>query len=139
MTTQYIGTILLIGLFAGTLSGLVGIGGGVVLVPALIYFLHFTQHQAQGTSLGVLVFPVVILGFLSYYYNSKKIGPPIDFKIIGLLAAGFVIGGLIGSNIAIRIEVKTLKKIFAMLLFYTGIKMMSWDSMLLKWIKGLFS
>ncbi len=139
MTIQYIGTILLIGLFAGTLSGLVGIGGGVVLVPALVYFLHFTQHQAQGTSLGVLAFPVVILAFLSYYYNSKKIGPPIDFKIIAFLAAGFVIGGLIGSNIAIRIEVKTLKKIFSVLLFYTGIKMMSWDSMLLKWIKGLFS
>lgn len=139
MTTQYIGTIILIGLFAGTLSGLVGIGGGIVLVPALVYFLHFTQHQAQGTSLGVLVFPVVILAFLSYYYNSKKIGPPIDFKIIGFLAVGFIIGGLIGSNIAIRIEVKTLKKIFAILLFYTGIKMLSWDTTVLRWIKGIFS
>ena len=139
MTTQLIGTILLIGLLAGTLSGLVGIGGGIVLVPAMVYFLNFNQHQAQGTSLGVLVFPVVILGFLSYYFNGQKTGEPIDFKVIGLLAAGFVIGGLLGSNIAIRIDVKSLKKIFAILLFYTGIKMMGWDSMLIKWIKGIFA
>jgi uncharacterized protein len=139
MTTQLIGTILLIGLLAGTLSGLVGIGGGIVLVPALVYFLNFNQHQAQGTSLGVLVFPVVILGFLFYYFNGQKTGEPIDFKVIGLLAAGFVIGGLLGSNIAIRIDVKSLKKIFAILLFYTGIKMMGWDSMLIKWIRGFFA
>jgi uncharacterized protein len=139
MTTQLIGTILLIGLLAGTLSGLVGIGGGIVLVPAMVYFLNFNQHQAQGTSLGVLVFPVVILGFLSYYFNGQKTGEPIDFKIIGLLAAGFVIGGLLGSNIAIRIDVKSLKKIFAILLFYTGIKMMGWDSMLIKWIRGIIA
>ncbi len=139
MTTQLIGIIILIGLLAGVLSGLIGIGGGIVLVPALIYFLNYSQHQAQGTSLGVLTFPVVILGFLYYFSQLKNTETPIDFRVIGLLAAGFVIGGLLGSNIALRIDVKLMKKIFAIFLFYTAIKMMSWDTTLIKWIKGLFA
>ena len=63
MDSTAIITILIIGIAAGVLSGLVGIGGGIILVPALIYFLKYNQHQAQGTSLGVLVLPVVFLGF----------------------------------------------------------------------------
>ncbi len=86
MTTQVILLIIIIGLFAGILSGLVGVGGGIILVPALVFFLSYSQHQAQGTSLGVLTFPVVIVAFLKYYYDTKKMGEPIDFKIIGLLA-----------------------------------------------------
>ena len=127
MTAQLMMIVMIIGLFAGILSGLIGVGGGIVLVPALVYFLHYNQHQAQGTSLGVLSFPVVLLAFLTYYTKMKNTPEPIDFKVIGLLAVGFVVGGFLGSTMAIRIDQGILKKIFAVILFYTGIKMMGWD------------
>src|SRR5688572_32031495 len=101
MDSQLVITLILIGITAGILSGLVGVGGGIILVPALVFFLHYTQHQAQGTSLGVLTFPVVILGFLKYYTDCKRMGTPIDFRIIGILAIGFIIGGYFGSSIAV--------------------------------------
>lgn len=138
MTTQLIITIIIIGLAAGILSGLVGVGGGIILVPAMVFFLTYTQHQAQGMSLGVLTFPVVIFGFLKYYYECKKIGTPIDFKVIGLLAIGFVIGGYLGGTLALRIDKELLKKIFAVVLFYTAFKMMDWDQIVIKWVKGIF-
>jgi len=138
MTTQLIGIVLLIGLFAGILSGLVGIGGGIVLVPALSFFLHYNQHQAQGTSLGVLMFPVVLLAFMHYYKEGKANGESIDFTVIGLLAIGFIIGGYFGGKLALKIDKETLKKIFAVVLFYTGIKMMGWDALFIKWVKGIF-
>ena len=128
MTTQLIVIIIAIGLFAGMLSGLIGIGGGIILVPALVYILHYNQLQAQGTSLGVLTFPVVIVAFLNYYHQCKKIGEPIDWKVIGLLAIGFVVGGYFGSFMAIRIDKELLKKIFAIILFYTAFKMLNWDT-----------
>src|SRR6186997_1052325 len=90
MTTQIILTVLIIGLAAGMLSGLVGVGGGIIMVPALIFFLNYNQHQAQGTSLGVLTLPVVIIASLYYYHQCKKMGTPMDLKVIGLLAIGFV-------------------------------------------------
>lgn len=127
MTTQIILTILIIGLAAGILSGLIGVGGGIILVPALVYFLSYTQHQAQGTSLGVLTFPVVIIAFLNYYKDSKTSGHPIDMKIILLLAAGFIIGGYFGSKLALKIDQVLLKKIFAVILLYTAFKMLQWD------------
>ncbi len=130
--------VLVLGLVAGIASGLVGIGGGIVLVPALVYFLNYSQHQAQGTSLGVLTFPVVILGFLYYYQECKKNGVPIDFRVIGLLAAGFVIGGLIGSKIALRIDTVLLKKIFAVVLLYSAFKLLGWDQWLFRSVKQLF-
>ncbi len=137
MTTEII-IVILIGLAAGVLSGLVGVGGGIILVPALAFFLHYTQHQAQGTSLGVLTFPVVILAFLKYYSDCKRMGTPIDFKIIGILAVGFIIGGYFGSSIAVRIDKDALKKIFALILFFTAIKMMDWDAVVIRWVKNLF-
>jgi uncharacterized membrane protein YfcA len=138
MTAQLITIIIIIGLLAGILSGLVGIGGGIILVPALAYFLHYSQHQAQGTSLGVLTFPVVLIAFLKYFYDLKKMGEPIDFKVIGLLAIGFVIGGFFGSTLALKIDKEVLKKVFAAVLFYTGFKMLNWDAAIVKWIKNVF-
>lgn len=138
MTTQIIFSALLIGLSAGILSGLVGIGGGIIMVPALIYFMNYSQHQAQGTSLAVLTLPVVILGSVYYYYECQKMGTPIDLKVVGLIALGFIVGGFFGSKIAIAINQDLLKKIFAIILFYTALKMLNWDSMIVKWIKGIF-
>lgn len=138
MTTGLIIIVLVIGLVAGIMSGLVGIGGGIVVVPALVYFLHYTQHQAQGTSLGVLTFPVVILGFLYYYQECKKNGVPLDFRVIGLLAIAFVIGGLIGSKIALRIDTVMLRKIFAVVLLYSAFKMLGWDQWIFRTFRQLF-
>lgn len=138
MPIQEIIIILIVGLMAGILSGLVGVGGGIILVPALVYFLGYTQHQAQGTSLGVLTFPVVILAFLTYYQECKKMNAPLDFKVIAILAIGFIIGGYFGSHLAVRIDKDLLKKIFAVILFYTAFKMLDWDLLFMKWIKSIF-
>ncbi|MBO9571572.1 MAG: sulfite exporter TauE/SafE family protein [Chitinophagaceae bacterium] len=131
--------LILIGLAAGILSGLVGVGGGIILVPALVYFLNYNQHQAQGTSLGVLTFPVTILAFLTYYKDCMALGTPIEFKVIGVIAIAFIVGGLIGSKTAVRFDQETLRKMFAVILFYTGIKMLHWDDAAIKWIKNIFS
>src|SRR6185436_18367243 len=120
MTVQIILTVLIIGLAAGMLSGLVGVGGGIIMVPALVFFLSYTQHQAQGTSLAVLTLPVVILASLYYYHQCRIAGTPINLKVVGLLAGGFLVGGFFGSKIAIAINQDILKKIFAIILFYTA-------------------
>lgn len=138
MTTQLIITALMIGLGAGVLSGLVGVGGGIIMVPALVFFMHYTQHQAQGTSLAVLTLPVVIIASVAYYYSCQKTGTPINLKVVGLIAAGFLVGGYFGSKIALSINQDALKKIFAVILIYTAIKMMAWDSVIVKWVKGIF-
>ena len=138
MTIQLIIIALLIGLAAGVLSGLVGVGGGIVMVPTLVFFMKYTQHQAQGTSLAVLTLPVVIIASLYYYHECQKAGTPIDLKVVGLIGVGFLVGGYFGSKIALVIDQALLKKIFAVILFYTAFKMLSWDTLFIKWIRGIF-
>lgn len=138
MTIQIFLTVIMIGLAAGILSGLVGIGGGIIMVPALVFFMSYTQHQAQGTSLGVLTLPVVILGTLHYYNQCKEMGTPLDLRVIGLLALGFIGGAWFGSKMALRMDNELLKKIFSIILFYTAFKMIGWEDALIKWVKGLF-
>jgi uncharacterized membrane protein YfcA len=139
MDYQAVIILVLIGLAAGVLSGLVGVGGGIILVPALVYFLGYNQHQSQGTSLGVLMFPVTVMAFIAYYRDSLITGSPIEIKVILIIAAGFVIGGLLGGALAVRIDQMLLRKLFAILLFYTGIKMLAWDKVIVNWVKHLFS
>ena len=134
MTTQLILTVIIIGLAAGMLSGLVGIGGGIIMVPALVFFMHYTQHQAQGTSLAVLTLPVVILASIYYYQQCMKLGTPIDLKVVAILATGFIVGAFFGSKVALVINADVMKKIFAIILFYTAIKMLAWDQVVMKWI-----
>lgn len=138
MTTQLIITALLIGLAAGMLSGLVGVGGGIIMVPALVFFMNYTQHQAQGTSLAVLTLPVVILGALTYYYQCQKDGTPIDLRIVGLICCGFIVGAYAGGKIAIVVDQNLMKKIFAVIIFYSGFKILGWDVAIFKWVKGIF-
>lgn len=138
MATQLVITALLIGLAAGMLSGLVGVGGGIVMVPALVFFMSYTQHQAQGTSLAVLTLPVVIIASLYYYHQCQKMGTPVDLRIAGLLAAGFLVGAYFGSKLALATDEQILKKIFAVILFYTAFKMLGWDEAAVKWLKGIF-
>lgn len=129
---------LMIGLSAGMLSGLVGVGGGIIMVPALVFFMNYTQHQAQGTSLAVLSLPVVILATITYFYKCQADGTPINFKIVGFLCCGFFIGALFGGKLAIVIDKELMKKIFAIIIFYSGFKMLGWDTAIFKWLKNLF-
>jgi uncharacterized protein len=99
MTLQALILLIIIGLAAGLLSGLVGIGGGIILVPAMYYLFHETQFQAQGTSLGVLTVPVTLVAFVQYYQECKKVGTPIDLRVICVLAAGFVIGSYLEATL----------------------------------------
>ncbi len=135
MNVTYILTLLSIGLVAGMLSGLIGVGGGIIIVPALVYFLSFSQHQAQGTSLGVLSFPVVILAFLSYYNKYKGTPNNIELSVIALIAVGFVIGGFFGGKIAVNVDQALLKKIFGVILLYIGFKMLSIESYIVQLFK----
>lgn len=135
MDTQTIIILLCIGMAAGILSGLVGVGGGIVMVPALVFFLHYTQHQAQGTSLGVIMMPVVVLAFLQYYKMGQQTGNTIQWQNIAVIAAAFIIGGLIGGKLAVNINQQILKKVFALVLFYTAFKMMGWDKTILNLFK----
>ncbi len=139
MTAQLVITAIIIGLAAGVLSGLVGVGGGIIMVPALVFFLSYNQHQAQGTSLAVLTLPVVILASIYYYHQCQKQGTPVDLRVVGLLALGFLIGGFFGSKIALAISQDVLKKIFALILFYTGFKLLDWDQAIANWVKGIFN
>ncbi len=85
------------------------------------------------------MFPVVLVAFLKYYYDTKKMGEPIDFKVIGILAIGFVVGGFLGSSLALKIDKEVLRKIFAIILFYTAFQMMKWDVVIIRFFKKIFS
>jgi uncharacterized protein len=132
MTVSLIISLIAIGICAGALSAFVGVGGGIIIVPALVFFLNYTQHQAQGTSLGVLSFPVVLVSFLIYYSKLKHTDHPISFQVILIIAIGFIIGSIIASKVALSVDQKLLKKLFAILLFYTAIKMLEWDKAVFK-------
>ncbi len=118
MGTAQLILLLIIGLTAGFVGGALGIGGGIVIVPALIYILHFTQHQAQGISLMVLLFPVGIFAVANYYRAGF-----IDWKITLLLMFGVIIGGYFGSKVSIAIPAATLQRIFGLFIILIGIKM----------------
>jgi uncharacterized membrane protein YfcA len=114
--------IILTGLAAGILGGMVGIGGGIIIVPALVYFLAFSQHQAQGTSLALMLFPVGILGVINYYKKGY-----VDFRYAGLLAIGFVVGSYLGSKFSLSLPQLTVKRIFAVLMLIVAFKMLFID------------
>lgn len=111
--------LLVIGLLAGALSGLVGVGGGIIMVPFLILFLGFTQHQAQGTSLAVLVIPVTGLAVFNYYKEGY-----INWKYALVIAVFFVIGSYFSSKFAVGLDQKTLKRIFSVVLILIAGKML---------------
>lgn len=122
MEVQTILIIILVGVAAGMLSGLVGVGGGIVIVPALVYFIGFSQKTAQGTSLAMIMLPVGILGVMQYYKQGH-----VDWKIVGLLAIGFLAGSFFGSKLALSVSQEMLKKVFAVLMIIIAIKMLFLD------------
>jgi len=114
--------LLIIGAAAGMLGGLVGIGGGIIIVPALIYFLGKSQLQAQGISLALIMFPVGILGVMQYYKQGH-----VDFSIVLILAIGFIVGSFLGSKIAMDLPQDIIRKLFAGLLIIVAVKMLFLD------------
>ena len=119
MDIQTVIILLLIGLAAGVLSGVVGIGGGIVIVPALIYFLGFSQRMAQGTSLAILLLPIGLLGVMQFYKAGY-----VDVRVTLVIAFAFFIGSYFGSRIALTVPQEILKRIFAVLLILVAIKML---------------
>jgi uncharacterized membrane protein YfcA len=133
MNAETIMLLIIIGFTAGILSGLVGVGGGIIIVPALVFFLGFSQLQAQGTSLGLLLLPVGIFAVINYYKAGY-----IDLKVVGVMCLAFVAGGWFGSKLALRLDQEVVKKIFAVVLFYTAFRLLHWDDVIIKWVKGIF-
>lgn len=122
MSINVIIILLIIGFAAGILGGLVGVGGGIIIVPALIYFLSFTQKEAQGTSLGILLLPIGILGVWQYYKAGY-----VDMRIVWLVAVGFLAGSYFGSKIALALSQESVKKIFAIIMIAVAFKMLFLD------------
>ncbi len=111
--------LLLIGLAAGFLGGMVGIGGGVLIVPALVLILGLSQHLAQGISLAMILFPVGILSVINYYKKGY-----VDFRYAGLIAVGFFVGSYLGSKFSLSLPQDTVKKIFAVVMILLAIKLL---------------
>jgi uncharacterized protein len=109
----------LIGATAGVLSGLLGIGGGIILVPALVLIIGLTQHQAQGTTLVLLTAPFGLLAALTYYQSGYA-----DLKIAAFLGIGFFFGAFLGAKVATNIPTDVLEKLFGVALLLVGLKML---------------
>jgi uncharacterized membrane protein YfcA len=122
MPVQTIILLVVVGLLAGILSGLVGLGGGVIIVPALVFLLGFSQHQATGTSLGILLLPAGIFAVINYYQKGL-----IDVRVVLLIFIGFLAGGWLGSKISLSVNETVLKKIFAVVLVLIAGKVLFFD------------
>lgn len=122
MSIGLIIAVLLTGLAAGFVSSMLGIGGGVIIVPALVLILGMNQKLAQGTSLMVLSFPVAFVAA----YNYHKAGYT-DWKIALMMIATFVIGGYLGSKLVVGLEMGIVKKIFAVLMIVLAVKYLFFD------------
>jgi uncharacterized membrane protein YfcA len=109
---------LLLGLVAGILSGLIGVGGGVIIIPALVLVFGLSQHRAQGTTLALLVPPIGLLAAWEYYKAGY-----VDVKIAGLICAGFFFGGLLGAKLATGLSNRMLEQVFGVALLLISIKM----------------
>lgn len=109
---------ILVGLIGGTLSGLTGLGGGFIMVPLLVYLFGMSQHQAQGTSLTVLLPPLGILAFWQYWKNGH-----VDVQVAIMVAIGFVLGGYLGGWTAQMIPGPMLRKGFAVVMAFIALDM----------------
>jgi hypothetical protein len=108
----------LLGVIAGVFSGLIGIGGGVIIVPALVFLFGFSQHQAQGTTLALLAPPIGILAAWTYYAQGY-----VDVRIAALICLGFFFGGLLGARLAMSLSNAVLEKVFGIALLLIAVKM----------------
>jgi uncharacterized membrane protein YfcA len=118
LTLNEILILLAIGVLAGMISGFIGVGGGIVIVPALVYFMGLTQHQAQGTSLLLMLPPIGILAVMNYHKAGN-----INWWYGGIIALAFIIGGYFGSKISLKLHPGIVKLVFGIIMIYISIKM----------------
>ncbi len=111
--------LIVIGIITGVMAGMLGIGGAIIMIPALVYFMGFSQQMAQGTSLAVMLPPIGILAAYNYYKAGQ-----VDLKVAIILAICFLAGSYFGSKWAVTIPQPILKKIFGVLLLLVAIKML---------------
>lgn len=107
-----------IGLLAGFFSGLVGIGGGIVVVPLLVFFFGYSMHLAQGTTLFMFLFPIGILGVINYYKAGM-----VNWKVALIMACAFFFGSYLGSKTALALDQVLVKRIFGVVILLVSIKM----------------
>tara|TARA_R110002072_G_scaffold72354_1_gene172992 strand:- start:12250 stop:12612 length:363 start_codon:yes stop_codon:yes gene_type:complete len=113
--------LVIIGLLAGIFSGLLGVGGGVIMIPMMVFALGFTQHEAQGTSLAVLAVPVTLIAAYNYYEAGH-----VNWKYAAVIAVTFVVGAYFGSKFAVSIDQALLKKIFGIVLIIVALRLIFW-------------
>ncbi len=119
MTTSTLIILICIGFLAGILSGLIGVGGGIIIVPALVYFLGLNQHMAQGTSLALMLPPIGILAAMNYYKAGQ-----LNIKYALVIAVAFIIGGYFGSKLSIDfISESVMKKVFGVIMLIAAVKL----------------
>lgn len=112
--------LIIIGLLAGILSGLVGVGGGILMIPLLIIFLGLTQHQAQGTALFAMLPPIGILAAINYYKEGF-----VNWEYAIVIAFTFVIGGYLGSKLSLSLPPQMVRRIFGVIMLLGAIKLIS--------------
>lgn len=118
MQSETIIILVIIGLIAGILGGFVGVGGGIIVVPALIFFLGMNQFQAQGTSLAMMLPPIGLLAVLNYAKNDN-----LNWKYAFILAGAFIIGGFFGSKLSLSLSPQLVKKAFGVLMIVAALKL----------------
>jgi uncharacterized protein len=118
MTINEVFFILAIGLVAGFLSGSLGIGGAIVVVPSLVFIMGLSMHQAQGTSLALMTIPVMFVAAFNYYKAGN-----VNFKYAGIMACTFIIGGFLGSKLSLYMPDALLRKIFGIVIIFIALKL----------------
>jgi uncharacterized membrane protein YfcA len=113
--------VLVIGVITGVMAGMLGIGGGLVVIPALVMIMGMSQQSAQGTSLAMMLPPIGIIAVYNYYKAGY-----VDIKIALFLAIAFIAGSYFGSKIAVKLPTEVLKKIFGVFLLLVAVKMLFW-------------
>ena len=110
--------LIIIGLLAGILSGLVGVGGGIIMIPLLIILLGLTQHQAQGTALFAMLPPIGILAAMNYYKQGY-----VKWEYALVIALTFVVGGYFGSKLSLSLPPQTVRRVFGVIMLIGGFKL----------------
>ena len=122
-------TLLLIGVAAGCLSGFIGIGGGLLIVPALMYFMGMSQMVAQGTSLALMLPPIGALAVMNYWRAEE-----LDLRAAGIMVVAFVIGGYFGSRLALSLNPMKVRLAFGIIMLYVAVRMV-WGAGKALWVQ----
>ncbi|HSN49889.1 MAG TPA: TSUP family transporter [Bacteroidales bacterium] len=118
MNLMTIVILVMIGLMAGVFGGMFGVGGAIIMIPALVYFLGVDQHTAQGTSVAIMLPPIGLFAAYNYYKAGE-----VNIWYAAIIAAAFMIGGYFGSKLALTLPENLMKKIFGILLILVALRM----------------